>query len=439
MRISLELMNVGLFQEKTVLNLNEITILCEKNDTGKTTLTKSLYCCIEIFNRIKKFDLKFEILNQVEMLFESIKFIQPKFLNSYVDARKKINESLAHIKKNSENFEVLTKKERKILENEIFMLESIFLDIFGNINSTLFDIKKNNLIFHERANVIFQFLNNLKFLLNDMQENRKIKSLFSTDIENIFLSAFGGLEQINSKFNNIKESNIKLKINDEEFIFLVSSFGLFKFDLKLNFLNSEIGECDFKQSDNENRIIKLPRPDLNKLYNKSDFIINDQKINYFKNREIIEKIKKNILKELRFEIYEKDEMSWILLKNGKEIDYINLSNGVKQMIDICDKPDQGFLRNNVIIIDEVEKYLHPSAQKLLAKTLLLINKELGCKLVLTSHSPVFIDCLEFEARKANYLKKITFNYHENNFDKTSVKLNFFFKFNLYFKQIIRGL
>ena len=52
-----------------------------------------------------------------------------------------------------------------------------------------------------------------------------------------------------------------------------------------------------------------------------------------------------------------------------------------------------------MILDEPEAHLHPKWQNLFAEIMILLAKEVGCHILLTTHSPNFMLALEANMRK----------------------------------------
>lgn len=74
-----------------------------------------------------------------------------------------------------------------------------------------------------------------------------------------------------------------------------------------------------------------------------------------------------------------------------KLDLRNLAAGGKIFAIIQILLEQGYLSKNVLLIlDEPETHLHPEWQNILAEVIVLLVKELGVKVVLSSHSPNFI-------------------------------------------------
>lgn len=89
-------------------------------------------------------------------------------------------------------------------------------------------------------------------------------------------------------------------------------------------------------------------------------------------------------------------------ENGIEqpIELLNLASGVKSMSMLAKVVGNGSLREgDLLIADEPESNLHPEWQVHFAEFLVLLQKELGIKLLLNTHSPYFLKALETYAKK----------------------------------------
>lgn len=62
----------------------------------------------------------------------------------------------------------------------------------------------------------------------------------------------------------------------------------------------------------------------------------------------------------------------------------------------------------LLILDEPEAHLHPKWQNLFAEIMILLVKELGCHILLTTHSPNFMLALEANMRKYNAMDVCNF-------------------------------
>lgn len=73
----------------------------------------------------------------------------------------------------------------------------------------------------------------------------------------------------------------------------------------------------------------------------------------------------------------------------------NVASGMKNLLVIQKLLNNGSLgRNSILLIDEPETNLHPEWQVKFAEILVLLNKELGIKVIANSHSPYFMRAVE---------------------------------------------
>lgn len=89
------------------------------------------------------------------------------------------------------------------------------------------------------------------------------------------------------------------------------------------------------------------------------------------------------------------------------IELLNLASGVKSMSMLDKAIGNGSLQEgDLLIADEPESNLHPEWQVRFAEFLVLLQKELGIKLLLNTHSPYFLKALETYAKKHELGKSV---------------------------------
>jgi predicted ATPase len=113
----------------------------------------------------------------------------------------------------------------------------------------------------------------------------------------------------------------------------------------------------------------------------------------------------------------------IFKKQGIEFDLNNVATGIKSFGIIQMLLENDSLNSNsLLILDEPEVHLHPIWQVKYAEILVLLSKEFAIPMVLTSHSPYFIEALEAYTKKYKYESSTNFYYAEKNEDGLSSKI-----------------
>ena len=110
-----------------------------------------------------------------------------------------------------------------------------------------------------------------------------------------------------------------------------------------------------------------------------------------------------------------DEFVFTSDKIGQKIKMSNIASGVKSLAIIQKLVHHGWLDEmTILVIDEPENHLHPKWQVAFAKFLVELHVILGIKVLVTSHSPYFIEALEVFTKKNKSSNKMAF--YEANFE-----------------------
>ena len=94
-------------------------------------------------------------------------------------------------------------------------------------------------------------------------------------------------------------------------------------------------------------------------------------------------------------------------RNGKHLDTLNLAAGFKTFAILKLLAENGKLtKNSLILLDEPEAYLHPEWQNTLAELIILLVKDVGAKVVMTTHSPQML--LAIQAYSAEHKQSVDY-------------------------------
>mgnify|MGYP000854333236 CR=1 FL=1 len=399
--MNLELKNIGLI-ESAKLNLNGVSLIAAENNTGKSTIGKSLFALIFSTNNFKT---------------RFLEDLKKRFSETY-----SMYEILASGDKEGNNFRNIRKRFFDTLYNQLSN-ENIIIEDFENIFLEMENIiKKIEKKDRDRVLNFKSFFKNEKSLsierLREVLDYKKIiKSVFEesfneefeSGISNLFLEKKESFITFKDDNNGLIKVNFKNdKVNDFEFeseiirkynvIYIESPVLLdyienIIYNKNMNFLDIEI------QSNNK------VNPKLSTLY---DFITSKRKLDTIDNilgeRSSYERILENIKKEISGDMeYDKKLKKLLYKKNGKEFDIKNIATGIKSfgILELLLKNER-LDEKTILIIDEPEVHLHPKWQIRYAELLILISKSLKVKVLLNSHSPYFIRALSIYGRKYKY-------------------------------------
>jgi predicted ATPase len=386
--------NIGIIKHATV-KLKGITLIAGQNDSGKSTIGKILHALIKGIN----------VYENEDKLYFSI----GEFLKNFYD-----------------NIRILLSRMPNSEKEHVFLNFFYTNDLIINTTITSFQpFIRGNFDFEERK----QNLNKTLLFLNELKLKLINKNDFSIQFNKLIDEAINFLEQKNNSFEVINYET--LKCLEEEFggkILNVFSDGIGKilidnrgFEItrngKLELKNNEIKELPFKDvvfiesplsifrnhffKDESNTRDKNTLLDL-KLIQKPD-------LNYFNNNENAFNQFQKILNEIIDGNFEHKDIKIIYNRQGQEFGMNSTATGVKSFGIL-----QMLLKNNVLkpstllILDEPEVHLHPQWQVKYAELIVRLSKELNFTILLTSHSPYFIEAIEGFSKKYNFENNTNF-------------------------------
>ena len=374
--------NIGKVKEANI-KIAGITVIAGENDTGKSTISKSLFT---VFNSFYNIDKKIS-----EQQKDFIKFTIAKNFAYDLELVKNI------VLGDTFNFNQLV---NEIIKNsEIYKYDDIDLK-----NKIVEHFKKYNLNLIE-DNGIHEIIEKIKEILNIPNAeaeksilNENLNNEFNKQINNIFSGEEGIIEI------KIKDKRIKLKVFENKIENIentprinISTEALYlddPFIIDSNFYNNPSNHKEFlryklfsKVDDKTNNLEKII------ITKKFENIY--KKLNNICSGNIIESNKSNDNFSYRF--------------NNKELDIKNLSAGLKTFVILKTLLEKGILEENgVVILDEPEIHLHPAWQVIFAELIVLIQKEFNMHILLNTHSPYFLNAIEIYAEKHNIKERCNF-------------------------------
>jgi len=422
----LYLKNIGMIKEADV-KLDGLTVIAGENDTGKSTVGKVIFSIVKGMNKYNE-TLRGKFKKEIETLTQ-------EFFKKYV--------------KIFDEFKKSNKKNNNLNLTELFLIGLNPIIFSDNILDS-FEKNETKIFFRLYENIFKNFNN--KSLETDFKELEKklnkildIKNYEKIELKKIaleraFFSEFRyQLKLANSEIGKItitekKEKNIEINIGNKNKIELNNDFDLFLEDatlietpMILNFSDMiQNARSHFEEEElaKNNRNI-LTKMEADVIYHSKDLInklVNASK--FFENKEI----DKNLLRFLNFDFeYNKETREFIYVKGKEKFHSINVADGIKSFGIIKLLLKGSYIRKNtLLIIDEPEVHLHPKWQIEYAKLIVELVKR-NIKVLITSHSPYFLEALDIFSQKTNintnfYFAEDGFIKEDKNLEKSIKKL-----------------
>ncbi len=394
--MKLSIRNVGKLKEADV-EINGITVITGENDTGKSTVGKVLWSVFnsfyKVYEQIEKERIDFvneQIYSYVKNLDKSDN-VKKKTLDMAID----IIQNYSIYYRNEENIKNYITE--KFKENNYFVDAKVIEELTGDLYVVL-GIKSIEII----SSIIEQ---KLSTEFHDEIKNKNTESQEETSVElyirNKILN-FNIEEGINVAGEFVE--NLKGDIDDfdlaTEAVFIDNPFiiddieNIFE-QKKKNYRQHLVSKLYYNR--NENTVKKMyVNEKLEKIYKKLNSIASG----------------KITIKNL--DVYYKD--------SKMEINAKNLSTGLKTFAIIKMLLQNGTLEENgTIILDEPEIHLHPEWQLKFAELIVLLQKEFGMHILLTTHSPYFLNAIEVFSERHKIDDKCKYYVAENEGNSSIIK------------------
>jgi len=361
---------VGKIKQASI-ELNSISLIAGLNNTGKSTIGKALFSLFNSFYDVERKSrdiLRYFLKDDIKKIF---KILLSDFFFEHTPEGQNIIKSTV---------DELLEKRQNITDRQV--VEDIITTKLG----------KN--YFESHTPEVDRVCSILK--LSQMDINKKI-------LQNMIESEFQGQIQ---NFNSTEKAIIELQIKDKLIKVSIEGDNVVELENSANLTHEAIYLDDPFILDSV----------LNLRYNNSIMHKNNlaRKLMYGKFEEDNDSLQKKAINDLLVEgnlknIYaELDKVcigelerestgkfSFKTKNDKQELSIANLSTGLKTFTIIKILLQNGYLEEKgTIILDEPEIHLHPDWQLLLAKIIVLLQKEYHMHILINSHSPYFIHAIE---------------------------------------------
>lgn len=374
------------------IQLNGITVVAGVNGSGKSTLSKLLYKTIKTVNNYEELVIK--QLN--DTLYDVFRFMSLFEREVNIDNTLDIYTFFNNASGNG--YKEFLKERQDILIDYLVSLK-------GNYNLNLL----NNTTDKNRSN---RLINTLKsVIIEDLDDNNNFNIL----IEKLF-------KQINNFFNvayvllDRRPPNIVQKELMDSFSNSSDPriYSLTEYDVPI--YTNDLKSVSFFHSLDRLAYIDTPMQLGNSYGNEYwedlDDIIELQKntnSNYFVNSIIKQEILKgdSVLEEE--DRFTGEKVLKFRRQDGYVYDLLDVATGVKSFAILQLLLKNGFLnKNTLLIIDEPEVHLHPQWIVEYARIIVLLNKEVGVKFFIASHSPDMVSAIKYICEKEGTTDKLEY-------------------------------
>ena len=378
MKISVQ--NFGIISDASI-EINGISLIAGPNDSGKSTIGKIFYSLVRGLNPDEDI-----------------------FITEKNDTIRKFYQNILRILRDDKNIDISIYQTNRINDEWISSIETLAENFVGTQKNQLLRFCKiikyqNEIEFNSIENKNIEISNYFLTEFND-----EIQPVFNDEkITSIFIDDLEGTATLQYDFNPQLNKNINIFFNNS---FFIESPSLIDNSLQDSILY-------------EKRFSREKKSHLKfALANESNLILDDD----FQITEI-DRIISIISKIINGKLVVDDFQGVVYEKEGHEINIDNVALGIKGfgLIQLLLK-NHHLNSRTLLIIDEPEIHLHPNWQVLYAEILVLLSKKLEIPILLTSHSPYFIEALKAFSEKYEFKEKTNFYFSQKSKDNLSAKI-----------------
>ena len=389
--MKLEIQNIGKI-ERASIQIDGITLIGGENNTGKSTISKSLFSIFNSFFLLPDTIVKIK-RNFIEHCSKNLyKAISTEFFLPSKREADKIND-LSNIIFNSVDLLFKASNSVEFLKEVLTGFDDRFAILENSVLSDTIDDLKSKLS-----------ITDIK--LREAIINASLKDEFNGQITSIYNNDSGSIT-LTTKNQEVK---VEIKENDDSTDIQVDCPANFYYSTDSVYIDDPhvLDMIDFGFHIISNPLNSEHRQHLIKQLNaqvNAESVINIQETEKLK--AIYEKISLVCSGDLIKENNNKN--TYRRPNSDKSLNVQNLSTGLKTFVILKKLIMNGTIKEqSTIILDEPEIHLHPKWQISLAEIIVLLQKEFNLHILLNSHSPYFIRAIQAYSKKYSIEKKCRF-------------------------------
>ncbi|MCM1244802.1 MAG: ATP-binding protein [Roseburia sp.] len=381
-----------------------ITVIAGENNTGKSTIGKTLF---SLFNSIS--DIEYKINRQrVKEIEESCR----SFLKNHIisgDGRRSIFPRIHVTARNlAARISRILEDNDKIEAGEIYEIVEQTLQNLGN---------------HiEQLDVAEEFAEGMTKKIMEILD-LPAKVIIQEILSRFFNQIFHG--QINTLKDADQETELELEVKGKKFEVAFNCNECSRYATEFTILNNAIyidNPFVVDQLGGWHELNAMEQHLRELLTDSSGEGLMDGIIGSVLAKEKMTEIYRALEEVIEGQIVEKED-EFYLKEEGyqKPVSVSNLSTGMKSFVIIKMLVEKGLIKEkDVLILDEPEIHLHPQWQVVYAEVIVLLQKYFDLCVVVTTHSPYFLDAINLFSIKHGSDKKV--NYYLASLEDGSAKM-----------------
>ena len=397
--MQLNLKNINKIEEASI-NINGLTVVAGINDTGKSTIGKVLFALIKAINKISTHNEK-----------NKLKKYQIQVSNFYFQLRRleqQISENFIGVlfPKTAKEFveEIIGDSGEAAVETAVYVTEG--LEISPQQKARPLRCLNNN------KEIICESNEPAHILANELQDSIEAEFLNNICTNNTFSSQISFIENSNTPEINIGIINNKIEAFSELDLegFSIEDITFIESPLYIHLIDTLREAPTLKEQRNNSRYSLAPFinyhvKDLAQKLDAIRYIPQQPQLQFSDNLIDIEKINNIMGGKFVFDSQTKN-IYW--QKDGIKYSPVNVASGLKSfgVMQILAET-QSINENRILVWDEPENHLHPEWQVRLAELMIEMSKA-GIPILITSHSPYFIQSIRYFARKHELEKYVSY-------------------------------
>lgn len=401
--MKLKIQNFAKIKEANIV-IDGITVIAGENNTGKSTVGKILFSLFNALSNLEEKILK-ERLKEIESTNRAI--IQDNVVEAGIP-RSMVLRSVGNI---SRKINAQIKEE---LDSDFLISENTLFKIVENAVETWFQLVDKDQKY-DWSDMIEKICKNTNEILN-LPEDIIVLEIISRYFNNVFYSQIQPLTAEKDKKTvlslDIKEKQEKLFFDNNECRELQDNIKITHKAIYIDnpFVVDELSKYRYDVASPMNELL------VELLTSPQDGVM-DGVIETVRAKEKLNDIYKTLQNVIDGDIVLNAGNDEYYLKKSdfsEPISIHNLSTGMKSFVILKMLLEKGGLKEkDVVILDEPEIHLHPQWQIAYAELIVLLQKYFDLSVVVTTHSPYFVDAINLFSCKYKTDSKVNYYLSSN--------------------------